>query len=283
MVNLERIITTPNFSSQLENKILYSDHDQHISVSYQSTYTIKYVIEGTKYYHFDNQKAKVSKNQYLILNNDKTIHTEAQKGTKGLSFFLSPLLINQIYNHYATDNTPIDFFEVTQMNTDQQIGYWLHHIAHLYQQDPLTFEHQMEDIFIILSEILIKDWVHINGKFKDLQIAKHTTQKELYKLISITKNYINDNLSTRITLDQISQDIGVSKYYLHRLFTELNGLTPLTYLTTIRIQKAKHLLQYSNKSVFEIAITCGFDNTSYFSKVFKKHIGHSPTQFRRLL
>lgn len=283
MVSLEKITSNPEFSSQLENKILYSDHDQDIAISYQSTYTLKYVIEGTKYYHFDNQNIKVSENQYLIINHDKTIYTEAQKGTKGLSFFLSPRLINQVYNYHSNNDTSIEFFEVSQRNVNQKIGNWLQKIAFFYQQSPLAFEHQMEELFIAISEIIVEDQIFIDRKFSDLQIIKHQTKQELYKLISLAKDYLNDNLNIPLSLDQISQDIGISKYYLHRLFTEFNNVTPLVYLTAIRIQKAKSLLQDSNDSIFEIAIACGFDNTSYFSKVFKKHTSYSPSQFRKKL
>ena len=64
---------------------------------------------------------------------------------------------------------------------------------------------------------------------------------------------------------------------------EINGKTPLEYLTGIRLDNAKNKLQYSKDSIFEIAITSGFDNTAYFSNVFRKHIRVSPTQFRKAL
>ncbi|PKG42897.1 helix-turn-helix domain-containing protein, partial [Psychroflexus sp. MES1-P1E] len=61
------------------------------------------------------------------------------------------------------------------------------------------------------------------------------------------------------------------------------GNTSFEYLKNIRLEKAKNKLQYSKDSIFEIAFKCGFDTTSYFSNIFKKHIGLSPTQFRKTL
>ena len=81
------------------------------------------------------------------------------------------------------------------------------------------------------------------GNFISLKIVKHDTKRELYKLITEAKDYLNDNLKEKISLDIISRDIGISKYYLHRLFTEINGNTPLGYLTIIRLEKAKNKLQ----------------------------------------
>lgn len=280
MIQIEEITTTPTFSSQLENKVLYSHHTSDIAVSYKSTYTIKYVIEGVKQYHYNNQDIEVSKNQYLILNNNSTITTEAKSGTKGLSFFLSQDLINEVYNYHTDNASQLEFLEVIHKKPTSEVNYLLNKAANLYMFDKVSFEQLMESLFIQISEIVVKEQIHIDTKFTALKIVKHNTKKQLLKLITATKEYLNDHISEDISLDKISSDIGISKYYLHRLFTELHGYTPLNYLTTIRLEKAKYKLLHSNDSILAIAIACGFDNISYFSNVFKRHIGFSPTQFR---
>jgi len=281
MVKLEEINTRPNFSSQLENKILYATHQQNTSITYQSTYTLKYVLEGTKYYHFGSQRVEVRPHQYLILNNDQSICSEAEKGTKGLSFFLSPELINDIYGHYSQVNAPLEFFEFAQTNSNDELGQWLQRIIWLYEQEPFTFRHQMDDLFLKLSEAIVQERINLYDGFKTLKIVKYYTQKELYKLISLAKEYLHDNIHQAIDLDILGQNIGVSKYYLHRLFTKITGSTPLKYLTQIRLKKAKDQLKYSQDPIFDIAIACGFESLSYFSIIFKKHVGVSPSQYRK--
>ena len=281
MVKIEEITTTPTFSNQLEDKVLYSHHSSDISVSYKSTYTLKYVIEGVKQYNYNNQDIEVSKNQYLILNNDSTITTEAKSGAKGLSFFLSESLINEVYKYHTNDIVRLEFLEVIHKKSTSEVSFLLDKIAHLYMHDKITFERLMESLFIQISEVVVKEQINIDTKFTALKIIKHNTKKQLFQLITAAKEYLNDNISEEISLAKVSSDIGISKYYLHRLFTELHGYTPLSYLTSIRIEKAKHKLQYSRDSILEIAIACGFDNSSYFSNVFKRHIGFSPTQFRK--
>ena len=100
-------------------------------------------------------------------------------------------------------------------------------------------------------------------------------------MVALTKEYLRAHLSENVSLDKISRAIGISKYYLHRVFTELNGSTPLAYLTFIRLEQAKHQLQFSKDSIFEIAMACGFDSSAYFSNSFKKHTGYAPTQYRK--
>ncbi len=273
----------PTFSSQLENKILYSDHANAISVSYQSTYTLKYVIDGVKNYNYNNQDITVSKNQYLLLNNDSHITTEVKKGTKGLSLFLSPELIHEISHFYTGGNHTFHFLEVTQGESTFQVSHLLNTMAHLYENNKILLKERMDDLFIKVSELIVQEQVSINANFVKLKIVKQDTKRELYKRIVATKEYLNDNLQKKISLDTISRDIGVSKYYLHRLFSEFNGKTPNGYLTKIRLERAKNKLQTSKDPISEIAMTCGFDDTAYFSSLFKKHTGLSPGQFRKSL
>ncbi len=283
MIQLEEITSIPTFSNQLENKLLYSNHSDDISISYQTTYTIKYVIDGVKHYNFNNQDIEVSNSQYLILNNDSLITTEARKGTKGLSLFLSSKLINEISHFYSRNNSSIKFLEIIQKNSNQKVNNLLSQIVYLYENNQIGLKQQIDDLFIEISELIVQEQLSIDNNFMNLKVVKHDTKRELYKSIIETKEYLIDNFRDRISLEIISRDIGISKYYLHRLFREINGNTPLEYLKIIRLEKAKNKLQYSKDSIFEIAFKCGFDNTAYFSNVFKKHFGLSPTQYRKVL
>lgn len=281
MVKFEKI-STPSFSSQLENKVLYSQHDQDISISYQSTYTLKYVLEGSKNYTFGNRKIEVSKYQYLFLNEGMNIHTEASKGTVGLSFFLSPKLIFDIYSNHYNHSAPKELFELSQSNPNSGISLLLQNTFHQFEVAPSVSEPQIEEVFIKIAELIIQEQATINERFKKLDILKYNTQRELYKFVSLSKEFINDNFHSGLTLDSLSKNVGVSKYYLHRLFTELTGTTPLQYLTKVRLEKAKHQLQNGKNSILEVALDCGFESSAYFSRVFKKHIGLSPSHFRQL-
>ncbi|WP_196889556.1 helix-turn-helix transcriptional regulator [Aureivirga sp. CE67] len=282
MIKLEEITSLPKFSDQLENKLLYSNHSEDISISYKSTYTIKFVIDGLKNYNYDNRDIKVEKNQYLILNNDSLITTEAKKDTKGISLFLSLKLIDDIFHFQTNEKKSIKFLEILQKNSNQNIYFLLKEIAYLYENNQIALIQQIDDLFIKISELIVQEQISIDTNFSNLKIIKHDTKRELYKLIMDAKEYLNDNFKEKITLDIISKDIGISKYYLHRLFREINKNTPLDYLTIIRLEHAKNKLKSTKETIFEIAINCGFDNTAYFSNSFKKYTGFTPSKFRRL-
>lgn len=91
--------------------------------------------------------------------------------------------------------------------------------------------------------------------------------------------YMENNYSDDITLDELSKIGCISKYHLIRLFTKEKGITPYKYLELYRINKAKQLLQ-KETSILEVAMQCGFSDQSHFTNLFKKTIGITPKQYQ---
>lgn len=102
--------------------------------------------------------------------------------------------------------------------------------------------------------------------------------------ITITKNiikYLKSNYNRRITITDVEAYCGYTKYYLSRIFKEIRGKTIMAQLNDIRVDEAKKHLINSQLDINTISTICGFDNQSYFGKVFKKIVGCSPIEFRK--
>lgn len=115
-----------------------------------------------------------------------------------------------------------------------------------------------------------------------LDYYNHSQKKlSLNPKVSKSKEYIDNNYDKLIGLEEICEKVGVSKYYLCREFLKGIGLTPGNYLLKVRIQAAAKLLLFAkDMTVEEISQRVGFSCGNYFSKVFKKSLGVSPTEFR---
>ena len=86
-------------------------------------------------------------------------------------------------------------------------------------------------------------------------------------------------------INQIMENIGYDKDYVRRRFVANLGMTPLEYLTSLRIENAKKLLSMRTKmetSIAEIGSMCGYFDGNYFSRVFKKHVGITPEEYSKL-
>jgi AraC family transcriptional regulator of arabinose operon len=82
------------------------------------------------------------------------------------------------------------------------------------------------------------------------------------------------------SLDDVALAAGLSNYYFARMFTQTTGISPMDYVTKLRIEKAVELLRSSSLSVEEIAFAVGYASGSYFSKVFRSRVGFPPADFR---
>jgi len=100
--------------------------------------------------------------------------------------------------------------------------------------------------------------------------------KEIIRKISISANDSEFNVSTVLNFS------GYSKDYIRTVFKKRTGKTPTEFLTSVRIDNACHLIElYKNSlSLSEIAERSGFLDYSYFSKLFKRHVGETPIKYR---
>ncbi len=100
-------------------------------------------------------------------------------------------------------------------------------------------------------------------------------------LINNAKKYIDKNYSKPISLAQTAKYLGVSQSHLSREFVKYTGENPIYYLTKVRLEKSVELLNSTDMNLSDISEACGFSNDNYFSKVFKKHMKISPSEFRK--
>ena len=98
--------------------------------------------------------------------------------------------------------------------------------------------------------------------------------------VKTVMTYMRQNYAKSITLDEIANLVGVSKYHLSREFKLLAGTTIFDSLNIIRCKEARHMLS-EGSTVFEAAMSCGFENLSYFSRTFKKYTGKLPSEYMK--
>ncbi|RCW73252.1 helix-turn-helix domain-containing protein [Saliterribacillus persicus] len=94
------------------------------------------------------------------------------------------------------------------------------------------------------------------------------------------KEYIEIHYSDAVTLEEVADEVGLSSYYLSKLFKEHFQETFIDYLTRVRMEKAKSLLLEGHMPLKEIALNIGYRDPNYFSRVFKREIGSSPSEYR---
>ncbi|MBB5263288.1 two-component system response regulator YesN [Catenibacillus scindens] len=100
--------------------------------------------------------------------------------------------------------------------------------------------------------------------------------------IRMARQYINENYSRAISLEEVAEAIGFSPAYLSTLFKKEIGINFSDYLTSCRMDAAKKLLKEESLSINEIAGKVGYSDSKYFSKIFNKVVGLKPSEYRKL-
>ncbi|MGC9356799.1 MAG: substrate-binding domain-containing protein [Anaerolineae bacterium] len=103
---------------------------------------------------------------------------------------------------------------------------------------------------------------------------------ETQRLVRQAMAYIHEHYADQISRTDLAQYVALSEDYLTFCFRKELGVTPITYLNRFRVNQAKDLLVHTNKSITEIALDVGFSDSSYFSRVFRREVGLSPTDYR---
>ncbi|MEI7884604.1 MAG: helix-turn-helix domain-containing protein [Clostridia bacterium] len=149
---------------------------------------------------------------------------------------------------------------------DVQQIFWLN-AGYLQEIDNLS---SIEQLSNWLSRIMHR---FINYAF-DFATIKHSD------IIHKATSYIKQNFQEKISLEDISSEVHLSKSYLCKVFKDEMQQNLSCYINKIRIEYSKQLLLHNDFSIIEIAAMSGFENQSYYTKVFKKQVGTSPGRFR---
>lgn len=113
-------------------------------------------------------------------------------------------------------------------------------------------------------------------------MKKDTDKTDRYtELINRTIDFIESNLSEELSLDQISRCAGLSESHFHKLFSKIMKETPGHFIQRLRIERSATLLvQYPQRSITDIAFSCGFASSASFTRTFREYFSVTPSTWR---
>lgn len=228
---------------------------------------IFFVTDGNGFFRTNDGDFPIQRGM-LIINNPAVPHTE-------LSSTYSPLS----YAVFGVDNLTF-----TQPGSSKKTFFF-------------DFSSQYNQIFHVLEVIEAEDvqkkpfWQQaIFNQFNDfiLFLLRATNLVALPydsstkpNALSQIREYVYSHYQENLTLEHLANLCFLNKYYLAHAFKKKYGVTIFSYLNTVRCEGAKRLLQSTNMSITEIAISVGYNASSHFSECYKKIMGETPAQTRK--
>src|SRR5262250_3772093 len=105
--------------------------------------------------------------------------------------------------------------------------------------------------------------------------------REYAQRINRVIDYLRENLDRQVKLEELAKVACFSEFHFHRIFRAVSGETLNNFTNRLRLEKAARLLRYSDQSLTDIALDCGFSSSATFSRAFQSGYDTSPSQFRK--
>ena len=101
------------------------------------------------------------------------------------------------------------------------------------------------------------------------------------EMVAAAEAYLQEHFAEQVRMSALCRHLGLSRARMFEVFKRATGLTPNDYLVRRRIQQARELLEGTGRSITDIALATGFSSSQYFSCVFRKYVGMTPSEYRR--
>lgn len=142
------------------------------------------------------------------------------------------------------------------------------------KQDNLGGKLYIESLTNLLAIHLLRQYAAVKPRLAIYQGGLPNRQ------LAQVLDYINEHLDRNIKLADLAQTLNMSQFHFSHTFKQSLGIAPYQYLLQQRIERAKHLLQQTDRSISDIALECGFNSHSHLSKQFKQLTGITPKAYR---
>lgn len=231
------------------------------------------ILKGKAEIQLNDRKYETREGDVLFVNSE-VVHSALPEECEYECIVFDPhfLATNSEFEEFICHIVNHDMF-IKEYSHDTEIKKIVHNLFEAMKTGKNKFT-VTGILYSLFGEIISRNY------FDEKLYTENENAKNLYKLKKVL-NFIRKSYSKQITLKDMAQVANVSPKYFCSFFKNMTAKTPVEYLNSYRIEKAAAKLLASDSSVTDIAYSCGFNDLSYFIKVFKDLKGISPKQFRK--
>lgn len=237
-------------------------------------YEISYALSGSGQIVINRRKYNLTGGELFVLK-PGTAHKEYTSGSQKIRF----VFLNISFEDRAGRSAVLPWnFPAWIRNANPRIFRSL--ITRLLNEDYFHMPGSTRMLEALCIELFIELFRACEGNRRS-----HLSPGQIRRrgMLSSARNYIENNYSSDITLDDMAAQAYLSPAYFCASFTEEFGTSPVQYLTHVRIEQAKKLLENPRSKLADICRQVGYEDVYYFSRRFKQLAGTSPSKFREQL
>lgn len=255
--------------------------------------TIIYFKDGVGELYWKDKRVKISGNKFIITN--PSLGWEYINEREEYIDVLSLVICDEFREQFNYFNTAsrtqllddpfhrtchTSFFLENAFGADYyRSGKLLQQIYQLSTKSDYKFA-CAEELSIAVLQAIYQDQCKGYVLASHIEAKKQSTKIETLKRLLLANEYINDHITSAISLDDLSQVSSLSKYHLYSSFKNIYGKTPHQYINRLKMARAKEHIQRGVCSISEVSDFFGFSDLCVFSKVFKKVYGNPPSHYQ---
>ncbi len=235
-------------------------------------YQIIYIASGVGHFHFDN-----AENETIVPAGNIVLYRPKEL---------------QKYEYYGEDKTEVYWIHFTGSDVKNILRkYGLKDKERIFHVgSSMEYERIFKRIIIELQrcqdnyeEMLTLLLTHLLIVFdRELSREHIITNEYMDREMDNAVSYFNENYNKDISIEQYAESRGMSVSWFIRNFKKFTGTAPMQFIVSLRINNAQILLEQTNYTINEIAKIVGYDDQLYFSRLFRKQKGFSPSQYRKM-
>lgn len=247
--------------------------------------------KGSCNYYVNGIKNQIDQNNVFFVNRGSqlAIKTTAFGVTPTMLFFNSQLpdLVQHslIYSDEVLlenfDNLPYDFSYLERVHVDAGLRDRIISLIELGSSCSSFADIQADAAVRAIFEDLLKANREAYKFSQNIQAVKASTRLEIFRRVSLARNWMEENFNTPITLEDIAAVASMNSQHFLRMFKQVYCITPHQYLIDLKLRKAKHLLESTKLTINDKCLAVGFESIFSFSILYKKRFGRPPSQLRK--
>lgn len=227
-----------------------------------------FIVSGRGEFLIQDRVFPVDANDLIIIN-PNVLHTENSSDAHPMEYIV--LGISGV--ELLTDERSNGQFCILDQFESAQITPCLRNVLREMEQKDAGYKDVCQAYMEILMILLMRS-ISITPQMKPPAVSGN-------RQCAAVKRHIDLHFKEPLTLEQLSKEAHMNKYYLSHAFKREYGVSPINYLISRRIEESKYLLAETDLSMSQIAQILGFSSLSYFSQVFRKTQAISPMEFRK--
>ncbi len=238
---------------------------------------VNYVISGSGIYMVGENTYRVKAGDFTIVNAYQLHHVLTIDPNEPIVLFSVTLSVDSL----PMSNSPVqptsdtirphllELIEIMRIEWKEKKPYYKLKVLSCFTEFIVTI---LRDSYITNSVLNLND--------ESMHVSTSLTHKE-QKLLTNALLFIKQHYTENLSVQSIARNIPVSSTYLNRLFQKAMNISPMQYVIWLRLKKAVAIFTTTpGISVKEVAQSCGYPDPYHFSKLFKKHVGVTPTQYK---